>query len=83
MIENVLHQVADPIILDVKLSRQSKNPNNHPDKVAKELKKEAMSTSHKYSFRIGGFTTPDYKEGGLLISDEAINRKILRKVVTP
>lgn len=41
-----------------------------------------MSTSHKYAFRIGGFTTPDYKEGGLMISDEEINRKILRKVVT-
>jgi hypothetical protein len=51
--------------------------------VAKELKKETLSTSHKYGFRIGGFTTPDYKEGGLLISDEAVNRKILRKVVTP
>lgn len=41
-----------------------------------------LSTSHKYAFRIGGFTTPNYKEGGLLINDEEVSRKILRKVVT-
>lgn len=78
----MLYQHSEPIILDIKLSRQSKNPNNNPDKVAKEEKKEALSTSHKYAFRIGGFTTPNYKEGGLLISHEDTNRKILRKVVT-
>ena len=68
--------------MDIKLSRQSKNPNNSPDKIIKEEKKEVLSTSHKYAFRIGGFTTPNYKEGGLLIKDEEVNRKILRKVVT-
>ena len=41
-----------------------------------------MSTSEKYSFRIGGFTTPEYKEGGILISSEETNKKLLAKVVT-
>jgi len=68
--------------MDIKLSRMSKYPNNSEDKIEKEKKKEVMSTSHKYSFRIGGFTTPVYKEGGLLITDEAVVRKLLAKVIT-
>lgn len=82
VIENLLYKHQDPIILDVKLSRQSKNPNNTPEKTEKEAKKEMLSTSHKYAFRIGGFTTPLYKEGGMLINDEAVNKKILKKAVT-
>jgi hypothetical protein len=60
----------------------SKYPHNSEDKVEKERKKEAMSTSQKYSFRIGGYTTPVYKEGGLLIPDEAVVKKLLGRVVT-
>lgn len=66
----------------MKLSRQSKNPQNTLEKIEKELKKEMLSTSHQYAFRIGGFTTPLYKEGGMLINDEDINKKILKKAVT-
>jgi hypothetical protein len=45
------------------------------------VKKEELSTSGKYAFRLCGFTTPTYKEGGLLV-DEVFLRKVLGKVVS-
>lgn len=67
--------------MDIKLARVSKNLNHSPEKIAKEKQKEMASTSDAYAFRIGGYTTPNYKEGGLLIPDEGVVRKLLLKVV--
>ena len=61
--------MEDHIVADFKLSRHSNKPDISPVKKEKEIKKEADSTSGKYGFRLSGFTTPTYKEGGLLITD--------------
>lgn len=66
---------------DFKMSRHSKKPGITSRRAEKEIKKEEQSTSGKYGFRLCGFTTPNYKEGGLLV-DEIFLRKVLLKVVS-
>lgn len=39
------------------------------------------STTGKYLFKISGYTTPVYKEGGLTIKSEELIRKILKNAV--
>ena len=47
--------------MDIKLSRQSKNPFISAEKREKEKKKEEKSTADKLAFRISGYTTEDFK----------------------
>lgn len=54
------------MIMDIKLSRQSKNPFISAEKREKEAKKEQKSTADKLSFRISGYTTDNFKEGGIM-----------------
>lgn len=58
IIENLLFNKKPPItIMDIKLSRQSKNPFISEEKRQKEKKKEEKSTADKLAFRISGYTT--------------------------
>ncbi len=54
------------MIMDIKLSRQSKNPFISAEKREKEAKKEQKSTADKLAFRISGYTTENFKEGGIM-----------------
>jgi hypothetical protein len=83
VIENLLYQMQDPTIVDVKVSRQSLNAHLSEERKNKERKKEERSTTKEYGFRVSGFTTPQYKEGGLLEKGPDSLAKILRQVVTP
>ena len=65
----MLYELEEHVIADFKVSRHSKKPGIKEARKLKELKKEEHSTSGKYAFRICGFTTPTYKEGGLLTTD--------------
>ena len=73
--------MQDYIVADFKLSRHSKKPGITQSRKKKQIKKESDSTSGKYAFRLCGFTTPTYKEGGLLISDETFLRRVFKKIV--
>ena len=64
-----MYNQEDHIVVDIKLSRNSKKPELNEEKAEKLRKKEALSTTEKYSLRVSGFTTPTYKETGLLIPD--------------
>ena len=74
--------MEDHIVADFKLSRHSRKPDISSVRKEKQINKEAHSTSGKYAFRLSGFTTPTYKEGGLLITDEGFLRKVFKKIVT-
>ena len=81
IMENLLFKQKTHTVLDIKLSRQSRNPHLTEAKKEKEAKKEQMSTAEKLGFRVGGITTNKFKEGGLLIKEEAIAMRLLGKVV--
>ena len=82
ILENVLYKLEDHIVADLKIGRFSKKVGLSSKRLEKEIKKENASTTSKYAFRLSGFTTPNYKEGGLLVSDENVLRKMLEKLVT-
>lgn len=82
ILDNLLYEMKNHVVMDIKMSRKSKRQECGEEKVLKEKAKEKQSTSEKYGFRIIGFTTPDRKEGGILTSDEDVVGRLLRIVVT-
>ena len=82
ILENLLYQQKDPVVIDLKISRQSQNLTLSADRREKEKKKEMGSSSEKYGFRVSGYTTPLYKEGGVLAKDDEVIKKILKHAVT-
>jgi hypothetical protein len=81
VLENILYKKKGGEIVEIKLSKQSKNPHLTPEAIEREAKKESQSTSEKLSFRIAGITNPQHKESCLLIDDEGTVKKILKRVV--